>query len=74
MPNKVLMICGESCMKCKFIKPHLEKFCLDNNIPFEEKDVNEAAPEEIEWATSLPVVWFDDKQMEYDEVLAFISK
>lgn len=74
MPKKVLMICGDACMKCKFLKPHLEKFCLNNNIPFEEKDVNEASPSEIEWATSLPVVWFDDKQMDYDEVLAIISK
>jgi hypothetical protein len=48
MPSKVLMICGETCMKCRFLKPHLEKFCLDNNIPFEEKDVNMATPEEIE--------------------------
>jgi hypothetical protein len=36
--------------------------------------VSVAAPEEIEWATSLPVIWFDDKQIDYDEVLSIISK
>lgn len=48
MPNKILMICGEICTRCTFLKPHLKKRCEDNNIPFEEKDVNEATPEEIE--------------------------
>lgn len=68
------MICGESCMKCTFLKPHLKAYADKNNIPFEEKDINNATPSEIEWATSLPVVWFDDKQMDYDEVLAIISE
>lgn len=67
------MICGEACMKCKFLKPHLEKFCLDNNISFKEKDINDATPEEIEWATSLPVIRFDNKQIDYDEALSRIS-
>ena len=25
MPNKILMICGEICTRCAFLKPHLEK-------------------------------------------------
>ena len=73
MPKKILMICGETCVKCKFLKPHLEARAQGNGILFEEKDINEAIPSEIEWASSLPVIWFDDKQIEYDEALAIIS-
>lgn len=73
MPKKILMICGETCIKCKFLKPHLETRAQKNGILFEDKDINEATPSEIEWASSLPVIWFDDKQKEYDEALAIIS-
>ena len=41
---------------------------------FEVKDVKEATPEEIEWATQLPVIWFGDERKEYDEVLELITK
>lgn len=73
MPKKILMICGETCVKCKFLKPHLEARAQGNGILFEEKDINEAIPSEIEWASSLPVIWIDDKQIEYDEALAMVS-
>ena len=48
MPKKILMICGETCVKCKFLKPHLEARAQKNEISFEEKDINEAMPSEIE--------------------------
>ena len=73
MPTKILMICGEVCMKCRFLEPHLKSRAEKNGISFEEKDIKEAEQSEIEWATSLPVVRFDGKQMDYDEVLATIS-
>ena len=73
MPTKILMICGEACMKCRFLEPHLKSRAEKNGISFEEKDVKEAVQSEIEWAASLPVVRFDDKQMDYDDVIAKIS-
>lgn len=60
-------------MRCKFIEPHLQSRAEKNGYEFEEKDINDASPSEIEWASSLPVIWFDDKQIEYDEALAVIS-
>ena len=74
MPTKILMICGDACMKCVFLKPHLKSRAEKNGISFEEKDIKEATQNEIEWATSLPVVWFDNEQKDYDEVLSIVSK
>ena len=48
MPKKILMICGETCIKCNFLKPHLETRAQKNGILFEDKDINKAAPSEIE--------------------------
>ena len=55
------------------IAPLLKKYAEKEWLDYIEKDINEATPEEIGEATSLPVVWFDDKQMGYDEVLAIIT-
>lgn len=72
MPKRILMICGETCVKCKFLKPHLKTWAEKNGYTFEEKDVNEATPEEIEWATQLPVIYFWEDRVEYDDALAKI--
>ena len=69
----VKLISWVNCSRCHFIKNPLQSRAEKNGYEFEEKDINEAIPSEIEWASSLPVIWFDDKQIEYDEALAIIS-
>lgn len=69
---KVKLISWVNCMRCKFIEPHLKARAEKNGYTFEEKDVNEASPEEIEWATQLPVIYFWEDRVEYDDALAKI--
>lgn len=70
---KVLMIWWETCNRCRFIEPHLKAWSENNWYEFEEKDISQASPEEIEWASALPVIWIDWKQKDYDEVIAMLS-
>ena len=68
-----MIISGEFCSRCHMISPLLKKYCESNNYEFIEKDVKDATPEEIEWATMLPVIYFWDERVEYDDALARIS-
>lgn len=70
---KILLISWEACNRCRFIKWFLKERSEKNWYEFIEKDVNEASPEEIEWATQLPVIWFDNEQKDYDEVVNILS-
>ena len=70
---KVLLIWWESCSRCRFIEPHLKSRAEKQWYEFEEKDVSTASPEELEWATALPVIWMDDKQIDYDEMINILS-
>lgn len=54
------------------IAPMLKKYAEKNWLDYTEKDVNEASPEEIEWATQLPVIYFWEDRVEYDDALAKI--
>lgn len=69
----IKLISWISCSRCRFIEPHLKERSEKNWYEFIEKDVNEASPEEIEWATQLPVIWFDNEQKDYDEVVNILS-
>lgn len=55
------------------IEPLLYKYAEANGIEFIHKDVNDATPEEIEWAGQLPVIFFWDERIEFDEALARIT-
>ena len=55
------------------ISPLLKKYAEKNWYAFEEKDVKDATPEEIEWASMLPVIYFWDDRIEYDDALAKVS-
>jgi len=65
----IKIITGEFCSRCHLISPLLKKYAEENNMSFEEKDINNATPEEIEGASMLPVIYFWDKRVEYDEAL-----
>lgn len=69
---KIKLISWVNCVRCKFIEPHLKSRAEKNGYTFEEKDVNEATSEEIEWATQLPVIYFWEDRVEYDDALAKI--
>lgn len=70
---RVKLISGQFCSRCHMISPLLKKWCEDNWHTYLEKDIQNVTPEEIEWASMLPVIRMDDKQVDYDEALAMIS-
>lgn len=66
----IKIISGEFCSRCHLIAPLLKKYAEQNNYEFIEKDIKLASPEEIEWATMLPIIYFWDDRVEYDDALA----
>lgn len=70
----ITLISGPTCMRCHFIKPHLEKYANDNWLAFEEIDISNATPEQIEGATMLPVIWINGEQVEYEKCVEMITK
>ena len=66
----IKIISGEFCSRCHLITPLLKKYAEKNNLSFIEIDINNASPEEIEWATMLPIIYFWDERIEYDDALA----
>lgn len=70
---KVLLIWWANCYKCRAIEWFLKERSEKNWYEFEEKDVSTASPEELEWATALPVIWMDNKQIDYDEIINMLS-
>lgn len=69
----IKIISGEFCSRCHMISPLLKQYAEKNGYSFEEKDIKEATPEEIEWASMLPIIYFWDERIEYDDVLSRIS-
>ena len=67
---RIKLISGEFCSRCHLIAPLLKKYAEENNLSFIEIDINNANPEEIEWATMLPIIYFWDDRIEYDDALA----
>ena len=70
----ITLISGPTCMRCHFIKPHLEKYAETHWMEFREIDVSNASPDLIEWATQLPVIWIDWEQIEYEKAIEMITK
>lgn len=66
----IKLISWEFCSRCHMIAPLLKKYAEDNGYSFLEKDIKNASQEEIEWATMLPVIYFWDERVEYDDALA----
>lgn len=56
------------------IAPLLKKYAEEHNVSFIEKDVKNAAPEEIEWAGMLPVIFFWDERVEFEEAFKRITE
>ena len=71
--SKVKLITSETCTKCHFIKAPLKARAEKNGYEFTEKDISTAAKEEIGEATSLPIIYIDDEQYDYDNILTKIS-
>lgn len=55
------------------IAPLLSLYAEKNWYDFLAKDVNDATPEEIDGATQLPVIYFGDERVEFDDAFARIS-
>lgn len=71
---KIKLITGEFCSRCHMIAPLLQKYAEKNWYELEIKDVKEATPEELEWASMLPVIWFGNEVKEYDDVLNIVME
>ena len=67
---KIKLISGEFCSRCHMISPLLKKYAEKNGYDYMEKDIKLATSEEIEWATMLPVIYFWNERIEYDDALA----
>lgn len=70
----IKLISWANCYRCRAIEWFLKARAEKEWYEFEEKEVSNASPEEIEWASALPVIWIDDKQMDYDDVIAMLTK
>lgn len=71
--SKVTLISSVTCVKCHFIKNPLKARAEKNGCEFIEKDVSTATKEEIGEATSLPIIYIDNEQYDYDNILTKIS-
>lgn len=71
--SKVKLITSLTCTKCHFLKWPLKSRAEKNGYEFIEKDVSTATKEEIGEATSLPIIYIDDEQYDYDNILTKIS-
>jgi glutaredoxin len=70
---KVKLISSSTCIKCHFLKPHLQSRAEKNGYEFEEKDVSQATQEEIWNSTSLPIIYIGDEKFDYDNILTKIT-
>jgi hypothetical protein len=70
----IKFISGQFCGRCHTLEPYLKQFCEENWYILERKDISEASKEELGSATMLPIVWFWDEQLDYDETLSRITK
>ena len=69
----IKLISGEFCSRCHMIAPLLKQYAEKNGLSFIQKDVNNATPEELEWASMLPVIYFWDDRVEFDDAFARVS-
>lgn len=67
---KITIVTWPVCGRCHIIKPLLEKYAEKNWYEFEEVDVNSASPELIEWASMLPVIYFWDERIEFEDAMS----
>ena len=55
------------------IAPLLKQYAEKNGLSFIQKDVNNATPEELDGASMLPVIYFWDERVEFDDAFARIN-
>lgn len=56
------------------IAPLLKKYAEEHNVSFIEKDIKNAAHEETEWAGMLPIIFFWDERVEFEEAFKRITE
>jgi hypothetical protein len=52
----------------------LKKYAEEHNVSFIEKDIKNAAHEETEWAGMLPIIFFWDERVEFEEAFKRITE
>ena len=56
------------------ITPLLKSYAENNGLTFEEVNINEANPEDIEGETMLPIIIWNGKHISYEETLQKITQ
>lgn len=56
------------------IAPLLKKYANEHNVSFIEKDIKNASQEETEGAAMLPIIYFWDERVDFEEAYARISQ
>ncbi len=56
------------------IAPLLKSYAENNGLTFEEVNINEANPEDIEGETMLPIIIWNGKHISYEETLQKITQ
>ena len=56
------------------IAPLLKKYANEHNMSFIEKDIKNASQEETEGAAMLPIIYFWDERVDFEEAYARISQ
>lgn len=69
--EEFVLITTPDCVKCRFLKPHVEKRCSENNYKFREMAYSDWLKE----ISSVPsaMIW-KDTILDYDGILDLITK
>lgn len=71
---KIILISWPTCVRCHAIKPFLERYAERKWYEFEEIEAEKASPELIEWASMLPIIYFWDERIEFEEAMSRIAE
>lgn len=65
-----ILVTTPDCVKCKFIKPSVEKWCKENWYLFKETEYTEWMTE----ITSVPTAIIGEEVLDYEAILHLITK
>lgn len=69
----IKIITGEFCSRCHMIAPLLKKYAEEHKMSFIEKDIKNASHEETDGASMLPIIFFGDERVDFEEAFKRIS-
>lgn len=70
----IKIITGEFCSRCHMISPLLKRYAEEHNMSFIEKDVKNASQKELGDATMLPIIYFWDEMVSFEDAFQRINE